>query len=66
MNATESSRKYVAAIISIGHIMNLEVIAEGVEEGDQMETLRDIGCDFIQGFIWGRPMPPEEAEKLIA
>ncbi len=66
MNATDSSRKYVAAIISIGHIMNLEVIAEGVEEGDQMETLRDIGCDFIQGFIWGRPMPPEEAEKLIA
>jgi diguanylate cyclase (GGDEF)-like protein len=66
MNATDSSRKYVAAIISIGHIMNLEVIAEGVEEGDQMETLRKIGCDFIQGFIWGRPMPPEEAEKLVA
>ena len=66
MNATDSSRQYVAAIISIGHIMNLEVIAEGVEEGDQMETLRDIGCDFIQGFIWGRPMPPEEAEKLVA
>ena len=66
MNATDSSRQYVAAIISIGHIMNLKVIAEGVEEGDQMETLRKIGCDFIQGFIWGRPMPPEEAEKLVA
>ena len=66
MNATDSSRQYVAAIISIGHIMNLKVIAEGVEESDQMETLRKIGCDFIQGFIWGRPMPPEEAEKLVA
>ncbi len=66
MNATDSSRQYVAAIISIGHIMNLKVIAEGVEEGDQMETLRKIGCDFIQGFIWGRPMPPEDAEKLVA
>ena len=64
MNATDSTRQYVAAIISIGHIMNMDVIAEGVEEEDQMETLRNIGCDFIQGFIWGRPMPPEEAEKL--
>ena len=65
MNATDSTRQYVAAIISIGHIMNMEVIAEGVEEEEQMETLRNIGCDFIQGFIWGRPMPPEEAEKLV-
>ncbi len=66
MNDSESSCKYVAAIISIGHIMSLEVIAEGIEETAQMETLREIGCDFIQGFLWGRPMPPEEAEKLIA
>ena len=65
MNATNSTRQYVAAIISIGHIMNMDVIAEGVEEEDQMETLRNIGCDFIQGFIWGRPIPPEEAEKLV-
>ena len=65
MNATDSTRQYVAAIISIGHIMNMEVIAEGVEEEEQMETLRNIGCDFIQGFIWGRPIPPEEAEKLV-
>jgi len=66
MNDNDSSRKYVAAIISIGHIMNLRVIAEGVEEGDQMDTLRNIDCDYIQGFIWGRPLPPEEAEKLVA
>ena len=65
MNATDSTRQYVAAIISIGHIMNMDVIAEGVEEEAQMETLRNIGCDFIQGFIWGRPIPPEEAEKLV-
>ena len=65
MNASESSRQYVATIISIGHIMNLDVISEGVEEPEQLETLREIGCDFIQGFIWGKPLPPEEAEKLV-
>jgi len=65
MNTSESSRQYVAAIISIGHVMGFDVISEGVEEPEQLETLREIGCDFIQGFIWGRPMPAEEAEKLV-
>jgi EAL domain-containing protein (putative c-di-GMP-specific phosphodiesterase class I) len=65
MNSGESSKQYVAAIISIGHIMGFEVISEGVEEEDQLKTLREIGCDYIQGYIWGKPMPKEEAEKLI-
>ena len=65
MNTTESSRQYVAAIISMGHIMGFDVISEGVEEDDQLETLRGIGCDFIQGYIWGRPLSPEDARKLI-
>ena len=65
MNTSDSSKKYVAAIISIGHIMNFDVISEGVEEPEQLETLRSIGCDYIQGYIWGRPMPPEEAEKIV-
>lgn len=65
MNTGESSRQYVQAIISIGHIMNFEVISEGVEEPEQLETLKEIGCDYIQGFIWGRPLPPEEAMKVV-
>ena len=65
MGAGESSKQYVASIISIGHIMGFDVISEGVEENDQLETLRNIKCDFIQGFIWGRPLPQEEAEKLV-
>lgn len=65
MNSSDSSKQYVAAIISIGHIMKFDVISEGVEQQDQLETLRSVGCDYIQGFIWGRPMPPEEAENLV-
>ena len=65
MNSSESSKQYVAMIISIGHIMNLDVISEGVEEPEQLETLKTIGCDYIQGYIWGKPLPPEEAEKLV-
>ena len=65
MNSSESSKQYVASIISIGHIMNFDVITEGVEDAEQLETLKDIGCDFIQGYIWGKPLSQEEAEKLV-
>lgn len=65
MNMGDKSKQYVAAIISLGHIMGFNVISEGVEESDQIETLREIGCDYIQGYIWGKPLPQEEAEKLI-
>jgi diguanylate cyclase (GGDEF)-like protein len=64
MNSSESSKKYVAAIISIGHILGFDVISEGVEEDAQLETLRQIGCDYIQGYIWGKPLDPEKAMEL--
>lgn len=65
MNSSETSKQYVAAIIAIGHVMDFKVIAEGVEEIDQVETLKNIGCDYIQGFYWGKPLEPEEAAKLV-
>ncbi|MBQ9010806.1 MAG: EAL domain-containing protein [Clostridia bacterium] len=64
INLSDSSKKYIAAIVTIGHVMNFKVISEGVEEDDQLETLRNIGCDYIQGYIWGRPMSAEDAEQL--
>lgn len=65
INTNESSTQYVAAIISMGHILGLDVISEGVEEDEQLEALRSIGCDYVQGYIWGRPMSAEDAEKLV-
>ncbi|MBR4347145.1 MAG: EAL domain-containing protein [Oscillospiraceae bacterium] len=64
MNTNDSSRQYVAAIISIGHIMGFDVISEGVEDTEQLDTLKEIGCDYIQGFIWGKPLSIEEAELV--
>ena len=52
VDSSESSEKYVEAIISIGHILNCKVISEGVETDTQLETLKSIGCDYIQGYIW--------------
>ncbi len=66
INSSDKAKHYVAAIISLGHIMGYEVISEGVEENDQLETLREIGCDYIQGYIWGKPLPMEDIEKLVS
>ena len=65
ITTNERSKQYVAAMISMGHIMGLDVISEGVEEPEQLEALRSIGCDLVQGFIWGRPLSAEDAEKLV-
>ena len=52
-------------MISMGHIMGLDVISEGVEQEEQLAALRSIGCDLIQGFIWGKPLPPEDVTELV-
>lgn len=65
MNTSDSSKQYVATIVSIGHILNLHVISEGVEDEAQIETLKEIGCDYIQGFIWGKPMSADDALEIV-
>ena len=65
MNTSESSKQYVAAIVTIGHVLNFSVISEGVEDEAQIATLKEIGCDFIQGYVWGRPMSADDAMELV-
>ena len=47
------------AIISLGHHLNLMVLAEGVETAEQLQLLRDSGCDYIQGYYYSQPLPAE-------
>ncbi len=53
------------AIIRMGHSLRMEVIAEGVETADQLEILRELDCDVVQGFLLGRPGTPEQIESLV-
>ena len=50
----------VRAIISLGHALDLELIAEGVETDTQLAELVRLGCDYAQGFHWSRAVPPDE------
>ena len=53
------------AVIAMGHSLHLKVIAEGVETKEQLEFLRSIQCDEIQGYYFSRPLPAGEATKLL-
>ncbi len=58
-------RNIVAMIVSLAHTLGLKVIAEGVEEDAQMELLRELGCDQIQGYLVSRPLPADKIEPLL-
>jgi diguanylate cyclase (GGDEF)-like protein/PAS domain S-box-containing protein len=52
------------AIVAMAHKLGLKVVAEGVETAAQRNLLRDAGCDYAQGYMFGRPMTAQELERL--
>jgi diguanylate cyclase (GGDEF)-like protein/PAS domain S-box-containing protein len=56
----------VAAVIALGHRLDLTVVAEGVETAEERAFLLDEGCDAIQGFLFSRPLPTDECGRLLA
>jgi diguanylate cyclase (GGDEF)-like protein len=54
------------AIISMGHTLNMEVIAEGVETEKQLIFLESVACNKVQGYLFSRPLPPDELDKLLS
>jgi diguanylate cyclase (GGDEF)-like protein/PAS domain S-box-containing protein len=62
----EDDIELIAAIISMAHTLKLKVIAEGVETKEQVEVLKRLECDMIQGYYYGKPMPADEMEKFLA
>jgi diguanylate cyclase (GGDEF)-like protein len=54
------------AIAELGHRLRLDMIAEGIERGEQLERLQDLGCPHGQGFLFSRPVPPEQMARALA
>jgi diguanylate cyclase (GGDEF)-like protein len=55
----------ISAIVALGRTLKLEIVAEGVETIAQQEFLTSLGCNSLQGFLLGRPMPPEQLIAAI-
>lgn len=60
------SRKIVAAVVGLGHSLEIPVVAEAVETPEQADFLRRLGCDFAQGWLVGRPVQAEAVPPLLS
>ncbi|HAL03319.1 MAG TPA: hypothetical protein DCP07_08165 [Lachnospiraceae bacterium] len=66
INDGPKEESFVAAIISLGKVMQFDIISEGVEEQNQLDVLKKLGCDFVQGYIWGKPLSLDRAIEVMA
>lgn len=65
MGESHEDHEIVRMIISLGHTLGMDVIAEGVETKADVEALRSLGCEFGQGYFWAKPLPAAEAIILL-
>ena len=62
LNENEKSWMVVCQLIQLAHNLGMSVVAEGVDQPDQVEKLKECGCDLIQGYIYAKPMPVSDFE----
>ena len=65
MNKDEKSLKLVELVMDIARFLNVSAVAEGVEEASQVEKLKEMGCELIQGYYFSKPVPAEEFNRFI-
>jgi len=58
--ADAQSAEIIAAVVNLAHALGLDVVAEGVETDQQLASLRDLGCDQAQGYLFSKPVPAAE------
>jgi diguanylate cyclase (GGDEF)-like protein len=61
----DTPEEFLAATVALGHTLDLEVTAEGLETADQAAQARDAGCDTGQGWHFGRPLPPHQVQQAV-
>ncbi len=65
LSKNEADRSLVTAIIAMAKALNLKIVAEGIEEQQQADFLKQLNCDYGQGYLYSRPVPASEFEKLL-
>ena len=65
IESNEDDREITKAIIAMGQNLKLKVLAEGVENVEQLAILKSSGCDYIQGYYFSKPLPPNEVQPFL-
>ncbi len=65
LGVDDEDERIVAAVVDLAANLGLRSIAEGVETADQLDRLRELGCDQAQGYLFARPLPPNEVAQAI-
>lgn len=66
LGADRDDTVIVRAVVGLGQALGLTTVAEGVETPEQLAALRELGCDWAQGFHFARPGPPEAIDAILA
>ncbi len=66
MHIAPENLQIIKTIITLAHALDMTVIAEGIEDETQLNILRELGCEYGQGFLFSKPLAPAEAEVLLA
>ncbi|MGA7925821.1 MAG: EAL domain-containing protein [Candidatus Sulfotelmatobacter sp.] len=61
----DNNYKIIATIVMLAHNLGLRVVAEGTETADQLRQLKELQCDFGQGYFFSKPLKSEQAEQLL-
>ena len=65
MGVNDENYEIIRAIVTLAHSLGLDVVAEGIETEKQLAKLRDLGCEYGQGFLFSKPVNVTEATALL-
>jgi EAL domain-containing protein (putative c-di-GMP-specific phosphodiesterase class I) len=65
LNSNDKQEKLIRLVMDIARYLGMQVVAEGVEEKEQVDFLKSVGCQLIQGYYFSKPLPEDEFVKYI-
>ena len=65
IHTREEDVTLVSAVIAMAHAMNQTVVAEGVEDREQLRVLKQLGCDYVQGYYFSKPVTQDKISFLL-